>query len=343
MKRTMSLIHQLAPLVTLAALVNVTSACDGAARFRQAIPAKSTVQMNVPGLDGSGALRQALTVGEEAGLYRETVKIASSVNGGALWVFGVIDAILAHPPTTAEGDTAVWGPTEPRGLEKLSFRFTVVKLAEQHFTYELEARPKGEESEDAFVSVFEGEAFPGEDHDGTGSLTYHLGSLRSLNGDECLTGEIDVAYDAASEPRLLDVVFAQVANECAGETPRDAHYVYAEAADKSGQMDFAVNANVHKAEENKPGLEVLSVRSRWLATGAGRSDVRVSGDEIAADLAANIPGTTATTVDVVECWDDAFGLVYGDTTPDELEPHLDHPATGDAAQCAFTDASFASL
>jgi hypothetical protein len=331
----------LAPVLSLAALA--TTACDGAAAFRRAVPQKETVALRVPGGDSGGKLTQALTLGEQAPLYGQTVAIATSVNGGVLWVFDVIDHILALPPTTVDENVAVWGPSEPRGLERISYRFTVERVEEGHFTYHLDARKKGETSEDAFIEVFNGEAFPGDDDDGTGTLNYHLGSILSLDDNSCLTGEINVAYDASSEPRALDVHFEQVANLCNDEELKDADYLYLENDDKSGQMDFAVRANVHKAEENKPAEEVLSVRSRWTTGGAGRSDVQVSEGEIPADLATYIPGTSATTVDVVECWDDAFALVYADTTPDELEPHLDHPQTGDAAACAFADASFAGL
>lgn len=328
-------------LLSLVVATSFVTACGAADGFRSAVPQKGTVQMRVPESGG-----QALTAGEIAPMYEESVKIATSVNGGVLWVFDVIDFIVAHPPTTIDENQAVWGPSEPRGLERLSFKFTVNKIEEQHFTYILEARAKGAADEDPFTEIFSGEAFPTADHDGHGTLTYRLGSLRNLDpasDDACLTGDIDVAYDAGVEPRTLDVVFTQVANECAGERPTNAHYTYAEASDASGQMDFAFRANLHKAEEDKPLEEIMSVRTRWLADGAGRSDVRVSEGEIPADLAANIPGTTATTVDLVQCWDASFALVHADTTPDELEPHLDNELVGDASGCVIADASYAEL
>ena len=71
--------------------------------------------------------------------------------------------------------------------------------------------------------------------------------------------------------------------------------------------------------------------------------MRLSGGEIPVDLATNVPDTTATTADIVECWDAAFNVVHTDTSPTELEPHLGHAEEGDAALCAFADASFAEL
>jgi hypothetical protein len=330
----------LAPL-SLLALTSLTTACGAADGFRAAVPNRDNVTMRVPESQG-----QALTAGEIAPMYAESVKIATAVNGSVLWVFDVIDFIVDHPPTTVEENQATWGPSEPRGLERLSFKFTVNKIEEGHFTYILEARVKGAAEDAAFTEVFSGEAFPNDDNDGHGSLVYRLGSLRNLDPvaeDACLTGDIDVTYDAGAEPRTLDVVFTQVANLCDDEQPTNAHYVYSEALDSSGLMDFAFAGNIHSADENKPGDETMSVRTRWTSGGAGRSDVRVSGDEIAADLALHIPGTTSTTVDIVQCWNDSFALVHADTTPDELEPSLGNELIGESSACVIADASFASL
>ena len=70
-------------------------------------------------------------------------------------------------------------------------------------------------------------------------------------------------------------------------------------------------------------------------------DLTVIDGEIPADLAAGIPGTTAVSADVVECWDSSFAVVASDMAPDELEAHLGRTPAGDIAQCAFTDSAFA--
>ena len=320
----------------VAALALATTACGRNNAFP--IPNKEHVKMNVPAAAG-----QALTVGETSEFYQFTLGTSVAVNGAVLGVFAVIEAILKLEPTEQDETHAVWGPSEPKGLEPLSHRFTVTKVDEETFSYKLEARKKGETEESAFVIVFEGEAKPGEDDRGTGTLTWHLGSQRNLIETDCaLVGDIDVTYDASSEPRALDVVFTPVADECKGETPHDAHYIYTEMEDGAGTMDFAIQGNIHQQNENKPELEVLAVRSRWLADGTGRSDVQVSGGEVDDDLAA-APNIDATTVDIVECWDASFNVVYTDTTPAELEPHLGHEEEGDAAQCAFAEAEYAEL
>jgi hypothetical protein len=331
---------------TLAAVALATAgltACN-VNPFGNVIPNSGQVRLNVPGADAGDG--QALLVGSEASFYVATRDLANSINGGVGFVFKLVEEITKLPPTETDEETfAVWGPSEPRGLEKNSFRFTVNKGDDESFTYKLEARPKDATEESDFVIVFEGVHTPNPDADdkGTGELDVHWGAVRSLDDTECLVGDLHAEYSADAEPRTLAVTFIEVADGCRDEAPTNATYLYSEAADASGTLEFAQRKNIHDIGENKPLEEVFAIKSRWLADGQGRSDVRVSEGEIPADLAENIPGTTATTADIVECWDASFNVVYADTTPDELEPHLGHEEEGDAAQCAFADAAFAEL
>jgi hypothetical protein len=327
---------KLPALAALATLALATTACGRQNAFP--VPNKEHIKMNVPAAAG-----QALTVGETSEFYKFTLGTSVAVNGAVLGVFGIIEAILNLEPTEQDENHAVWGPSEPKGLEPLSHRFTVTKVDDETFSYKLEARKKGLTEESDFVVVFEGEAVPTDDDRGTGTLQWHLGSQRNLIETDCdLVGDITVTYDASAEPRALDVVFDGVADECKGETPHDAHYIYTEAQDGAGTMDFAIEGNIHNANENKPELEILAVRSRWLADGTGRSDVQVSGGEVDDDL-ATLPNSDQSTVDVVECWDASFATTYLDATPVELEAVLAHEEAGDASLCPFSEAEYASL
>ena len=325
--------------VTAAALLAL-SGCGRNANPLLGVPLRGQVQLNVPATNGG----QALSVGETSAFYEITRALSLDINSHVAWVFDIVEAIVALPPTSTEGNTAVWGPSEPEGLERLSHRFTVVDNGDGTFSYALDARLKGSTDDADFVTVFEGHATPGEDDKGTGDLTVHLGSRRALIDAPCdVVGDLQITYDAASEPRALDIVSSGVADECRGERPTDAHYLYTEAADASGTMDYAFRQNLHRLDEDKPLDEVFAVRSRWLGDGAGRSDVRISEGEVPGDLAAALPNSGAVSVDVVECWDALFGLVYAGTTPAELADAMVHPETGDSAQCSFASAEFASL
>lgn len=320
--------------IALAALVLATSAC-GTREFRDALPTRDTVAIHVPQQAG-----QALVVGEQSQLMIDSKNLADGINGGVGWVFDLLEAIVDMPPTEQDETKAVWGPSEPKGLERISYRFTVEAVGEGDYAYHLDARPKGATAEEDFVVLLDGTAQPGDDNKGTGTMNAYVGARRGLlpEGEDCESGVIRVAYDASSEPKALAVDFEQFLNTCEDEDgePADAHYDYTETADGAGTLDFEVLANMHAADEGKPGEETLSIRTRWLASGSGRADVRVEGAEVAADLQAM--GSTETSVLVTECWDDLFALTFADTTPDELEASLKENV-GDEASCAFAEAS----
>lgn len=344
MNKSMPLARPFAFALALAGVAG-TTACDrlAGAAMGAVVPTRAQVRLNVPGAaDGAG---QALRVGSASELYTATVAIADQVNGGVGNIFRLVEAILALPPSDTDGDTyAVWGPSEPRGLERNSFRFTVNKVEDGQYTYRLEARPKDEPADDAFVVVFEGTSFPsGEGDGGHGELDVHWGALRSLDDTQCMIGDLHVVYAGDTEPRTLDVTFLEAADGCRDQTPTNATYHYVEAADASGSLDFAQRKNVHRANESKPLEEIFAVKSRWLTDGAGRSDVRISEGEIPGDIARNLPDATTTTLDLVECWDASFQVVHSALTPVEIAPALDRASEGDVAQCAFADAAFAEL
>jgi hypothetical protein len=341
-KTTMTFFRSLT-LVAAGAAVVGSVACDRQATLARVVPVRAQVRLNVPGATlGEG---QALRAGAPSEFHTATVAIADRVNGGVGTVYRLVERILALPPADTDGETyAVWGPSTPRGLERNTFRFTVNKVDDGQFDFALQARPKDATDDGAFVVVFEGTSFPSGDGDGGhGDLDVHWGALRSLDGSECLLGDLHVDYVGDATPRTLDVTFLEVADGCRDETPTSASYHYEEAADGSGSLAFAQQKNLHRDDENKPLEEVFAVHSRWAADGAGRSDVRLAEGEIPADLATHIPGTTATTADVVECWDASFQVVFSDVAPDELAGPFDRPTEGDVGQCVFPDAVFATL
>ena len=76
-------------------------------------------------------------------------------------------------------------------------------------------------------------------------------------------------------------------------------------------------------------LETMSIRSRWQESGAGRSDVMLTGGDLATVPA---PATAS------ECWDSNFLSVYmtnsyGDATK----------LWGAESMCAFTPAMYSAL
>jgi len=74
------------------------------------------------------------------------------------------------------------------------------------------------------------------------------------------------------------------------------HYEYREAADGAGDFVYTLHGDL---DDNGSAWETLDIRSRWLSSGAGRSDVTVQGGDLQSQVLVG-----------VECWDTSFGRVY---------------------------------
>ena len=96
--------------------------------------------------------------------------------------------------------------------------------------------------------------------------------------------------------------------------PASADYAYNEKADGGGDMVFDVNVNAGGTSL----LETLTLRSRWLATGAGRADARIAGGDL---------GQLQVTAS--ECWDTSFGRVF------YKDSNNFAPTEGVESSCAF--------
>lgn len=320
-----------------AALCLPLTACGGLRdELLEGMPNREDVTLDVPGSEG-----QALALGETSEFYEMTWNVSRTINGGILFVFDLIDHIVALPPTESDENRRVWGPSEPRGLERNAFRFTAERVDEGHFVYKLEARPKAATAEEDFLVVFDGESFPAADSKGTGTLNLYFDTMHELNGDP-LVGTAVVVYDTtlAEGRREVDVTFEDFANTANGDEPTAATYHYGENGDASGDFEFSFNGDLHANDaESKPLIETFTIKSRWVGTGAGRSDVVISGGEVPSDLETHLPQSNATSVQATECWDDNFGLTYSDTAPEELRDAV-RPLLGDAAACPYAEADY---
>jgi hypothetical protein len=329
----------LSSLTACVLLLPLTTACGLRNEFLEALPTADDVAITVPGQDA-----QALDLGETSEFYQATRNVSRGINGGIGAVFLLTERIVRSPASVSEENFRQWGPSEPQGLERNSFKFTAERVEEGHFVYALEARPKDSEDDADWKVVYGGDAFPAEGNVGSGVLTLHFDTMNELN-DECTVGTATVTYDANANDgldRMVDVDFDGVANECDGEERTIATYHYSEnKEDGSGDFEFGMNGDIHanNPDEDKPLIETFTINSRWLSSGTGRSDVRISGGEVPGDLEAHLPDSGRTDVQATECWDDNFGLTYSDTAPEELRDII-RPQLGDATACPFEDAAY---
>jgi len=311
---------------------------QGDDEFRSALPASEAMALSVPDSEGSGAL----AVGDPSVLYQLTHGVSRSVNAHVATMLGWIRLVTLFPPSERGEDYRVWGPTEPEGLENVSWRLTVRRITEGRYELTLDGRPKGSTSDADFLPVLAGEVTPGPGGgiDSTGTLNLLFDNSNTLQSDPCRTGTIRVDWDASGGERVVDVAWDQFVNTCEGNEFLDVTYHYAEAEDASGSFEFAAIDDIHEADENKPEKEEIRINSRWLSDGTGRSDVVLSGPEIAADLAA--AGLEGDEVQGSQCWSELFVLTWADTAPDELEPHV-FENVGEESACPFQTPEYPQL
>ncbi|MEW5852139.1 MAG: hypothetical protein AB2A00_25345 [Myxococcota bacterium] len=322
-------------LMLLAVASQMTLACGPQkADFSTALPSDEAVTIRVPGSEDEGGSSTASSalVGDVSEFYVHTYRISRYLNGHVVALLREIRNITQHEPTSVEGEKAIWGPYTPGGLEPLTYRLTAEKIGENQYALNLEARRKQSAAEEDYRSLIDGQVQGSgqEDGRGQGVLVLHFDAAGDLNPAVLERGEIQISFNSMQEPRSIDVDFIQFAN-ADDRNPHDATYRYAENEDHSGTFLFSIQANIHKHNENKPGLETMTLRSSWVGSGAGRGDVTVSGAEVAADLSA--AGLTDTNVRATECWGEDMTVVFQDTVPAELREEI-RPLDGEESACA---------
>ncbi|MBI4511836.1 MAG: hypothetical protein HY698_19535 [Deltaproteobacteria bacterium] len=324
---------------------------DDVQEIRDTLPRASAIQVKVPGGTQASALaiasgqqartappiiiggQQARTaplvvkggvgssthavLGQTAQFYAFTRLISGHLNLGAAFVLTLVHSVAHFPPTSVQGDTYIWGPWT-NALNPAEWRLTVRLNAQGSYEWSLEGRRKA--GGGSFEAVVAGVATPGTSHRGSGWFDMDFDKAEELDpvGNDA-EGKIRVQYDLEASPVKVIMDFANDMKMPDGSiADKTFHYVYAEAQDGSGDFEFSMYGDL---DDNGSAWENTDVKSRWLATGAGRSDFRVAGGDLGDQV---LTGS--------ECWGTSFGRSYW---TDSLGWH---PTEGDPASCAFSDA-----
>lgn len=308
-----------------AALAIIATGCgvEKADSFRTGYPTADAVKMKLPGstgeLRGDSKTRQELE-GEKAAMYSLTRGVTYVVNGGAGFVLTLVKTIGESTPTKVTENQAIWGP-HTDALSPNTYKFTVTKNRTDDYSYQLEAKGK-KEGDDKFRVILSGShVVKGKDL-GTGSFLLDWDAAKTLpeHDDNIGTAEYSYSHETAEAPIAIKATFRGVLDRDAMK-PVDVDYVYASDA-KGGNFEFKMIKDIAKGAE----LENTSVKSRWDATGAGRSDAKLSG--------GNLPAGGAT---FSECWDDTFASRY-------LVASFDPNAGwGSPSACAFKEADYSKV
>ena len=315
------------------ALVALVPACqvsmDEADVFRRGVPTEETVTATVPGR-GTG---QAVTVtettiglrGQAADWYKLTYGVTHVINGGALLVGGLVRTVIRFSPTSLSKDTAVWGPFTG-DLEPVTWKLTVTRLAAHQFTWRFDGQPRGSATA-PFVTVLSGTHTSAADAGGallegfgTGSFTLDWDARATLPMPKATEmGKAEYTYvHLPGAVTTVNARFRQVLDEPSGKRV-DVDYAYTHEPNGGGTMDFV---NISAAQLGMPGGR-WSAHSRWLTTGAGRTDARVAVDTLAGTLTIN------------ECWDTTFSSTF---VARSWEPNAGYGT--EASDCAFSPAEY---
>jgi len=251
----------------------------------RALPTKDQVSIKLP--ETAARTVDSNVLGQLAPYYVATRDVTRTFNGSSAWVLTLIHAIVSTPATSIHGNTYTWGPGSA-ALDPADYKLDVTAVGDGTYTYQLSGRSKTQANAQ-FEVVIDGSADPrAGDNLGSGEFLIDFDAGKRVNpvdsGDA--KGTVDVRYDLAK--RHLDLTI--MSTDAQGQ-PALADYAYNAGADGSGDMVFDVNADIGGG----PLLETLTLRSRWLATGAGRADARITGGDLG-----------AIQVTASECWNTAF-------------------------------------
>jgi hypothetical protein len=227
--------------------------------------------------------------------------VTGTVNAGALAVGALVRLVTDYPATSANLDSAVWGPWQGP-LDPIEWKVTVTRLAPHQYAYKFEGRDKHDASA-AYVTVLSGTHSPGLDAQGlemegfgAGTFTLDWDARATLPQPDNNVGTANYTYDHMGPTTVVNITakFRQVKDDNKPGKLVDVDYAFVQNPGADGSMDFLYNVPANTTSAG--GL--AKVHSRWLWSGAGRSDVVVTATD------------STLTYTLSECWDTNYLSVY---------------------------------
>lgn len=286
----------------------------------EALPTQDKIEINLP-IASSSATARSTGPTEWAPYYDMTRNVTETINGMAGWVLGTVGYVTTLQPSWVDDGktTAMWGPYSDSGLDPVETGLYVTKNDDGSYTWSIFQVPNGGDLSTDAISVVAGEVDSGGTRDDqTGRFYVDFTAANALDPAQNLVGTFGVDYDYDALGVAGVASFEDYGYE--GGESWNAAYFYDEDYEGEGEMDFAWLDDV-----NGGGVdEILALRSRWQADGAGRGDAFVTGGDLAVDTvtANNCWGTSFTTT----FWSDSIGY---------------REAEGDESACVYAEADYA--
>lgn len=292
----------------------VLAGCGGSKssqeEFLTALPKREQVQIAFPAgsVQSEGLVAGSdATIGQTADFYVVTRVTSEHLNGMVGSLLDTLGKITQRPPTLVEENRAVWGPFTPV-LSPVNYRLVIERLSHGEYAHHLDARPKNSAEEGAFAPVVVGAASPRRQ---AGSFSIDLDRLHLLDPvGTPQTGGIGFGFEIGPQRGIIRIHLENLAEP--NHQAVTADYMYVQLVDGSG--DFAFVADSSWSSAISPDLQGALVRSRWMASGAGRADAHVS---------------QPIERDIIECWDENFRRVFYLARPGSSE--------GDPTRCVYRE------
>ena len=312
----------------LLVLAAALTACGGASKIdptaaRNALPTSSSVQIASPGQSATAttgsntALQTALaTSGTVSDAFKLTAGTAATVNVGVgLWI-GLLEFVVALPPTSCTVDTCTWGPWKETNPLKVpaSYQLTVTKEGDSRYSYKVSGALAS--SPTSFIDIVVGSVTTnGVPHHGAGSFTVDFDAGGAFDPTSNDTGKLVVTHSNVAGLQIGMTLTGGTEHNGAhvGET-LDAAYAFDQNA-TSGDLQVALHYVTSGTQ--------FTLHSRWDGTGAGRCD---------------ISSQAPTAAQWSECWGPST-----DSPPFDLVYNSVNAVYSDPSACVFQTAAYATL
>jgi hypothetical protein len=332
----------------VSAMLALAGCMPDSSEYEGSTPTAANVALNIPaGGSSSSALtagdgvRQSALLGDEADSYKLTRGVTAVVNGATGAVLLLVKTIVSYPPTTVDQatDTAVWGPhSEP--LAKNAWRLTVTRMDRHVFSWKLDGKAKAAD-DSAFVTILSGTHTRAVNAQGRRMENYGSGTFvvdwdmaQTLPEHDQAVGVATFTYSRLdpSAVTTIAVDFQGIRDENAVATDvYDAVYRYTATPGAGGELRYAALRDYFPGPgPTNSAQETFTIHSRWMESGAGRTDYQLSGGDITA---------VAGSATVSECWDPSFASQYRTVSYD---PTNATENWGAESSCVFENAVFIS-
>jgi hypothetical protein len=287
---------------------------QGSPYHEDLLPTEDKVRINLP-VDEVGAKDEDGT--EWARYYVVTRTVTEHVNGMISFVLGTVAYVTTLEPQWTDEDekVALWGPYSDSGLDPVETGLWVSAEDDGSYGWVIFQMPKGGDLETDAVAIVSGVVDAGSTAEAaSGQFYVDFTTASALDPAVRLTGTFGVEYVYDGESVAAVAAFDDY-GALDGET-FDALYAYDQTYDGAGAMDLAWLDDINGTGTD----EIVAMRTRWEATGDGRSDAVVTGGDLGAEA-----------VYATECWGSDFQTAYWTDSLSIYEQE------GDVSACAFAE------